>query len=206
MSNRQKTEILGGFGWSFSTKGRAAPIRFMAVALAMVVVVSLVVWGFVALDAATYPILGALAGAALAKLFAEAGRRSHDLGRRAMLGAVVLIGALGAVLSILSLLIVGATAIVIGMVVALAFVITFLRPGQPGTNSHGAPPPGSLQVSRPDAGPVDRGSLVWTGVSILGCAAIGLAIQTTTDSIRADRESRYTYSIGSLAVARAMEG
>ncbi len=206
MSNRQKAEILGGLGWFFSTKGRAGPIRFMAVALAMVVVVSLVVWGFVALDVATYPILGALAGAALAKLFAEAGRRCHDLGRRATLGAVVLIGVLGAVLSILSLLIVGATAIVIGMVVALVFVFTFLRPGQSGANSHGAPPPGSLQVSRPDAGPVDRGSLVWAGVSILGCAAIGLAIQTTTDSIRADRESRYAFSIGSLAVARAMEG
>ena len=78
-------------------------------------------------------------------------------------------------------------------VVALVFVITFLRPGQPGANSHGAPPPGPLQVSRPSAGPVDRGSLVWAGVSILGCAAIGLAIQTTTDSIRADRESRYAF-------------
>ncbi|KTW17714.1 DUF805 domain-containing protein [Sphingomonas sanguinis] len=206
MSNRQKTEILRGLGWFFSTKGRAGPIRFMAVVLAMVVVVSLVVWGFVALDAATYPILGALAGAALAKLFAEAGRRCHDLGRRATLGAVVLIGALGAVLSILSLLIVGATAIGIGVVVALVFVFTFLRPGQSGANSYGAPPPGPLQVSRPDAELVDRGSLAWAGVSILGCAAIGLAIQTTTDSIRADRESRYTFSIGSLAVAGVMEG
>ncbi len=206
MSNRQVSERPAKLAWFFSTKGRAGVTRFMAVTFAMVFVIGLVAWGFANLDAATYPLLGALGGAALAKLFAEAGRRCHDQGRDPIVGAVVLVGILIAAFCILSLLVAGAMAIGIGAIGALAFAVTFFRPGQPDANSHGEPPLGPLHASRPTGVRVDRRGLAWAGVSILGCAAIGLAIQTTTDHIRADRESRQASATGSLAMVRMMDG
>ena len=79
MSNRQVSERPAKLAWFFSTKGRAGVTRFMAVTFAMVFVIGLVAWGFANLDAATYPLLGALGGAALAKLPFNQGAAACDI-------------------------------------------------------------------------------------------------------------------------------
>jgi uncharacterized membrane protein YhaH (DUF805 family) len=174
----------------FSINGRTGPIRFLVVFGVIVLTICMVAQGFGKLEAEMFPLLGAVGGAAFAKLFAEAGRRCHDRNWSAMAGALVLVGTFTALVSILSLVIDGTMAIAVGMVATFVFAATFLIPGQGTANAYGEPPSEALRAGRVPAGDKDRRSPAWAAVSILGCATLGLAVQMITDQIRADRESR----------------
>lgn len=174
----------------FSSEGRIGAIRFVVMTGAIVSIFYMVAWSLATFDTATFPLLGAAGGAALAKLFAEAGRRCHDVNWSAAIGALVLVGTFLGLFAVLSLLRGGVMAIAVGAVATLAFVITFLRPGQTTANIYGEPPSGVLRAGRLTDGRARYRSLVWAAISILGCATIGLAIQLITDQIRADRETR----------------
>lgn len=174
----------------FSIEGRIGAVRFATVFATIMTISCMIAWGFATFDAATFSLLGAVGGAAVAKLFAEAGRRCHDRDRSATVGVLVLIGTFLALFFILSLLIAGLVAVAVGAVATLAFATTFLRPGQTTANSYGEPPSGVLRSGTPNDVRTSNRSLAWAAVSILGCAAIGLAIQTITNQIRSDRESR----------------
>ncbi|WP_164516144.1 hypothetical protein [Sphingomonas sp. 2R-10] len=165
-----------------------------------------VAWGLATCDAATFPLFGGLGGAVLAKLFAEAGRRRHDRGEGAATGALVLVGTLLALAAIVSRLIEGMAAIAVGVVAVAVVAVTFLRPGQTITNRHGEPPSGVLGSAMPDVHRTDRSGIVWAIVSIMGCAALGLAVQMTTDRIRADRERRAEVSPSPRPTAPAITG
>lgn len=190
MSERHHAVPLINLARFFSIGGRIGTIRFVIVVGIFVSICLMITWGFATFGTATFPLLGAVGGAVIAKLFAEAGRRCHDVNRSATIGALVLVGTFLALSSVLLMLIVGTMAIAVGTVVTLTFAATFLRPGQTATNSYGAPPLGVLRSGRPDHVQTGDRSLVWAMISILGCAAIGLTIQTSIDRSRSDRERR----------------
>ncbi|RZL80906.1 MAG: DUF805 domain-containing protein [Sphingomonas sp.] len=175
----------------FSTGGRIGVIRFLIASFVALAILFGCRTLLATASTAAFPLIGALAGATLAKLFAEGGRRCHDLGRSGVIGLVIGICILMLV-GLAGLSAPGAdpgTPTAIGAIaLALTGTVLFLLPGQKMENAYGAPPRGPLTATQGPIQPVR--TLSFTALAIIGATAVGVLLATISDGMREENEHR----------------
>lgn len=168
--------IAGRLARAFSSAGRIGPARALLVTAAA----AMAGWGAVVAlergDTLAYLATGLLMGAVLAKTAAEAARRLHDTGLSGWVGLAVAVALLGILLAVGIATLdqkSGAPLRAAALLAALVAAGLLLRPGNPGANAHGPPPPSPLAhagAARSNARP-----LAWAGASALGGMAFAAA-------------------------------
>jgi uncharacterized membrane protein YhaH (DUF805 family) len=186
----------GALTGSFASAGRIGPVRALIVTIVAAIILQLV---GVALDRGgmiAYVLAGAVAGATVAKLFAEWSRRLHDTNVSAKWG--LLIGVL-AVIGV-ALLTVSSTRddspwlmTAAGIAIAVLLLAALLRPGTRGDNRFGVPPAGHLATGGTITPAAGRSGAIWALVATLGGALIGYTLIDISDGMRAAQQRTRLY-------------
>ncbi|RYF24146.1 MAG: DUF805 domain-containing protein [Oxalobacteraceae bacterium] len=181
----------------FSTGGRIGPSRFLVSAVLGVLVLFACRAILATGPTSAYPVVGAIAGATLAKIFAEGGRRCHDVGRSGAVGLVLGMGIM-ALVALAGLSApgssMGTSGAIVSLILASLGTATFLLPGDKSDNRFGLAPerlkatPGQVHSAR---------TLGWTSFAIIGTACIGLLLSTISEGMRDDRDRRVDRMSGS---------